>query len=78
MLNNFRYYNSSFLASLDSGPSHILICKYSDTNTLKILFKFSIVSISRAFLSSEGLCHTSGNGEGIICNMGTPEKCFYS
>lgn len=38
-----------------------------------ILFKFAIVLKSSAAKLSLGLCHTSGNGDGIKCNIGTPK-----
>lgn len=32
---------------------------------------FSTAFISMMFLSSFGVCHSGGNGKGIICKMGT-------
>lgn len=51
-------------------------CKYSATKTLRILFKSSTVFASIRSLLSSGVCQPLGNGDGIICKIGTPEKMF--
>lgn len=51
-----------------------LKCKYSAINKRSNLFRFSIVFISKAVLSSAGVCHTGGNGVGIKWRIGTSKK----
>lgn len=48
--------------------------RYSATNTRRILLRFSIVLKSSAVISSPAVCHTLGNGDGIMCKMSTSEN----
>lgn len=48
-------------------------CKYSVTNTRRILFKSSIVSGSRNVRLSPGVCQALGKGDAIMGKTGTPE-----
>ena len=47
-------------------------CKYSATKMRNIMFNFSTVGSCIALALSFSVCQTSGNGEEIMCKIGTP------
>ena len=46
--------------------------RYSDTKIRNTMFSFSTVDLSMALALSDILCQTLGNGDEIICRIGTP------